>query len=191
MFISISAQSGEEFKIEERFKATANIPAPIIAYLTNELGGNQLAACQGSQPHDIFEAHIVSLNAATKAYLVKPARMCLCGTDDCPMWLFKVKSKTAKPIWHTDGANMLEIMDKKLNGLPKLKESGGAVAHGHESIYAWDRSSYTEIYSNVWVLDAEKNCRVGKETTQLMDGKMVQHNKKCVQDEENPALKTP
>jgi|GEM_PF-374392 len=189
LFVSIAV--AEEFKSVERFKAPANIPAPIIAYLTNALGGNQLAACQDARPLDLFEAQIVSLNASTKAYLVKPARMCLCGTDDCPMWLFKVKGKVTKPIWHTEGAGVVEVMEKKLNGLHKLKESGNAAAHGHEFMYAWDKSSYTEIYANVWVWDAEKNCRVGKETTQLMDGTMVQHTKKCLQDEEKPALKTP
>jgi hypothetical protein len=189
--MALCAQAAEEFKIEERFKTPANLPAPIVAYLTNALGGNQLAACQGARPHELFEAQIVRLNASTKAYLVKPARLCLCGTSECPMWLFKSSGKATKLIWHTPGASMVELMEKKLNGLAKLKESGGGAEQGHESMYGWDRSSYSEIYSNVWVWDAEKHCRLGEETTQLMDGKMVQHTKKCVLDEEPPTVKTP
>ncbi|MBF4988101.1 hypothetical protein [Methylophilus sp. 14] len=181
----------EEFNAKEAFRAPVPVPGPIIAYVSNELGGNQLAACHEIKALDLFEAQLVSLNASTKAYLVKPARMCLCGGDECPLWLFKAKSKVTKPIWHTNGASMVEVMDKKLNGYLKLKESGSAAANGHEAMYGWDRNSYTEIYANVWTWDAEKNCRVGKETTQLMDGTMVHHTKKCIQDGEKPALTTP
>ncbi|HCU85450.1 MAG TPA: hypothetical protein DGR15_09810 [Methylophilus sp.] len=126
----------EEFNAKETFRPPVSMPGPIVAYLSNEPCGNQLAACHEVKALDLFEAQLVNLNATTKAYLVKPTRMCLCG----------------EMIIHCDYL--------------KLKESGSAAEHGYEAMYGWDRNSYTEIYTNVRAWDAEKNCRVGKETTQ-------------------------
>lgn len=174
--------ASEEFRVEEHFKTPTKLSASIIAQLTKELGATKISACQEPQSKDLFEAQLVSLNKSTKAYLVKPAHMCLCSANHCPMWMFKIKGSTQKLIWSAPATGVLEILDKHLNGYKKLKEAGAAATHGGESIWAWDTNSYTEIYKNVWTMDADKKCRFGEETTQLVDGKMVEHTIKCIQD---------
>lgn len=93
-----------------------------------------------------------------------------------------MKGSTPKLIWSTPSTGEVEILDKHLNGYRKLKEAGALATQGAESIWAWDSSHYTEIYKNVWTMDADKKCRLGEETTHLMDGKMVEHTIKCIQD---------
>jgi len=182
LLIALCAQSAEEFGAEQRVKSPAKIPSSIIAQLSKKIATDGINGCQDTKPNDLFEAQLVGLSKSTKAYLVKPAHACLCSAHDCPMWLFKMNKTTAKLIWDTPATSLLEIMDKKLNGYSKLREVSALDGQGHETIWAWNTSSYTEIYHNVWVLDADKKCRLGEETTQLMDGKMVQHTKTCIQD---------
>lgn len=176
------SQADETFNAKERFKNPAKIPSHIIAYLTKEAGRDAITSCQEPKPQDIFEAEIISLNKATKAYLVKPAHTCLCNTSGCPVWMFQAKSTAAKLIWHIPATSAVEVLDKKLNGYRKLREAYTDEAHGRESTWSWDRINYTEIYQNAWHMDAEKKCRLGEETIQLVDGKMVNHTIKCPQD---------
>ncbi|MBF4990710.1 hypothetical protein [Methylophilus sp. QUAN] len=183
LLITICAQSAEEFSFAERVKHPAKIPSSMTAQLTKQHVANT-SACQEIKDDELYEAQLVSLSKSTKTYLVKPAHACLCSAHDCPMWLFKVNKTTAKLIWETPATSKLEIMDKKLNGYSKLKEVSAVAGQGHESIWAWNTSSYTEIYKNVWHMDAENKCRLGEETTELVDGRMVQHTISCPQNEE-------
>lgn len=182
LFLLPSAlMASEEYSIEKHFENPAKLPAHITAYLTKEVAPSRIASCQDVKPHEIFEAEVVQLNASSKAYLVKPAHMCVCTAHYCPMWLFSMKAKTAKPIWTHPATHTLEIMDKKLSGYRKLKEIGDEPTRGHDSIWSWDRDRYTEIDNTEWTLDTEKDCRFTKQTSQLMDGRMVQHSIKCAQ----------
>lgn len=180
--LCITAQADDTFSTKEQFKRPAKIPAPIIAHLTKEVGKSAIASCSETKPADVFEAEIVSLNKTTKAYLVKPAPTCLCSESTCPVWLFQMKGSTAKVIWNAPATSTVEVLDKKLNGYRKISEASSHAEHGSESTWSWDRNSYTEIYKNAWHMDAEKKCRLGEETIQLMDGKMVNHTIKCTQD---------
>lgn len=182
LFISIIAQADDSFSTKEQFKNPAKIPAPIIAQLTKEIGKSTIASCQTPKHADLFEAEIVSLNKTAKAYLVKPAHTCLCSESTCPVWLLQMKGSTAKLIWNAPATSKIEVLDKKLNGYRKISEASSHAEHGSESTWSWDRNSYTEIYKNAWHMDAEKKCRLGEETIQLMDGKMVNHTIKCTQD---------
>jgi hypothetical protein len=174
--------ASEQYSFEAHFKNPAKTPAPIIAYLTKKVSLEQGDQCRAVKPNDIFETEIISLNKSSKAYLVKPADMCFCSASQCPMWMFQMKGKTPKLIWTTPAASALEILDKHLNGYRKLKEMGSEPARGHDAIWSWDKDKYTEIDKTVWTLDTVKNCRFTEQTSQLMDGKMVQHSVKCFQD---------
>ncbi len=175
-------QADETFHVNEPFKNPAKLPSAITAQLTKELGKNALASCQSSKPADLFEAEIVSLNKATKAYLVKPAHSCLCENAACPVWLYPLKGKGVKPAWHIPATSTVEILDKHLNKYRKVNEAYSDASHGRESTWSWDRNSYTEIYKNTWKMDDEKKCRLGEETIQLMDGRMINHTIKCPQN---------
>jgi hypothetical protein len=179
LLVSFNAIAAEFFNAEERVKSPAKIPASIVSYLTKEGGTDKIAACREIKPNERFEAEIININKATKAYVVKPAHMCLCESGHCPMWMFKLKGSTAKLIWSAPEVKVVEVLDKKLNGYRELKAIVDTATRGSEFIWSWDRDSYSEIYKNVWTFDTEKNCRFGEETTQLMDGRMVQHNIKC------------
>jgi hypothetical protein len=178
---SLLSHADETFHVNEAFRNPAKLPSSIISQLTKELGKDALNTCQPSKPNDLFEAEIVSLNKATKAYLVKPAHSCLCENAACPVWLYPVKSKAVKPVWHIPATSTVEILDKHLNKYRKLNEAYSDAAHGRESTWSWDRNSYTEIYKNTWKMDDEKKCRLGEETIQLMDGRMINHTIKCPQ----------
>ncbi|HSI44890.1 MAG TPA: hypothetical protein VK950_01835 [Methylophilus sp.] len=180
--ISITAQADDTFSTKEQFKTPAKIPAPIIVHLTKEVGKSALASCSEHKPVELFEAELLSLNKTAKAYLVKPARTCLCSESRCPVWLYQMKGSAAKLIWNAPATSKVEVLDKKLNGYRKISEASSDEVHGSESTWSWDRNSYTEIYKNAWHMDAEKKCRLGEETIQLMDGKMVNHTIKCTQD---------
>lgn len=182
LLVASALMASEQYSVNERFKSPAKLPAPIIAYLTKEVGAERIASCQEAKPNDMFEAEIIHLNKSSKAYLVKPAHMCLCHAHDCPMWMFQMKGKAAKLIWNIPATSVVEVLDKKLNGYRKINEASSDATHGSESIWSWDRHSYTEIYKNAWTMDAEKKCRLGEETIQLVDGKMVNHTIKCPQD---------
>jgi hypothetical protein len=182
LLITLCAQSAEEFSFEQTFKRPAKIPASIVVQLSKQAATKDISTCQGVKQDDLFEAQLVSLGKSAKTYLVKPAHACLCGAHDCPMWLFKMNKAAAKLIWETPATSLLEVMDKKLNGYSKLREVSAFEGQGHETIWGWNTSSYTDIYNHVWVMDADKRCRLGEETTQLVDGKMVQHTKTCLQD---------
>lgn len=182
LLTSSTLMAAEQFRIEDHFKNPAKIPAPVTAYLTKELGAVKMAACKEIKPNELFEAEIVSLNKSAKAYVVKPADMCLCTDHHCPVWMFSTKGKPTKPIWSHSATQTLEILDKKLNGYQKLKETSAEATRGHESIWSWDRNNYMEIDKTVWTFDTEKNCRFTEETSQLMDGRMVNHSIKCFQD---------
>lgn len=181
-FTSRILMADEAFHAEETFKTPAKIPLAITSQLFKSLGKNAISACQHNKKNHLFEAQLVSLNQATHAYLVKPADMCLCNDNHCPMWMFKMKGSAAKRIWSIPATATLEILDKHLNGYKRVKEMSALNTHGGESIWAWDSGQYTEIYKNVWTLDADQKCRLGEETTQLMDGKMVEHTIQCTQD---------
>jgi hypothetical protein len=163
--VTVCAYSAEQYHIEERFKQAVKIPPAIIAYLTNGNSADAIADCEESNPHDIFEAKIIELNKSTKAYLVKPKQMCVCGAYYCPMWIFKVKGKTSKLIWSIDGTTFLEVLNEKAGGYKQLKVIGGGAAHGYESLWSWNKDRYSEIYNNFWVWDSEKECRLGEATT--------------------------
>ena len=180
---SLVAHADETFQVKEPFKNPAKLPSPIVTQLTKEVGKDALASCQSSKPNDLFEAEIINLNKATKAYLVKPAHSCLCENDFCPVWLYPVKSKVVKPVWHIPATSKVEVLDKHLNKYRKLNEASADAIHGSESTWSWDRNNYSEIYKNTWKMDDEKKCRLGEETIQLMDGKMVNHTIKCTQNQ--------
>ncbi|MGP1716586.1 MAG: hypothetical protein ACTS9Y_05345 [Methylophilus sp.] len=182
LLFATTALADDTFSTKEQFKTPAKIPAPVIAQLTKEVGKSALASCSEPKPADIFEAEIVSLNKTTKAYLVKPARTCLCTEGFCPVWLFQMKGSAAKLIWHASATQKVDVLEKKLNGYRKINEASSDAVHGSESTWSWDRNSYTEIYKNAWHMDADKKCRLGEETIQLVDGKMVNHTIKCPQD---------
>jgi hypothetical protein len=182
LFASSTLMASETFHAHERFKNPSKIPSSVITQLTKEIGKDSIGACQEPKASNLFEAELVSINKSSKAYLVKPAHTCLCSSNHCPMWMFKMKGSTPKLIWSTPSTGEVEILDKHLNGYRKLKEAGALATQGAESIWAWDSSHYTEIYKNVWTMDADKKCRLGEETTHLMDGKMVEHTIKCIQD---------
>jgi hypothetical protein len=182
MFGSGMTQADDTFDTKERFRNPAKIPTHILHYLNKQSNREAIASCQEAKPHELFEAELISLNQSTKAYLVKPARSCLCTAVTCPVWLLQAKGSTAKLLWHMPATSVVEVLDKKLNGYRKIKEAYTDEAHGSESIWSWDRINYTEIYKNSWKMDAEKKCRLGEETIQLVDGKMVNHTIKCPQD---------
>ena len=182
LFNAMLAQADETFSTKEQFKNPAKIPAAIISHLTKEVGKSALASCSEHKPAELFEAELLSLNKSAKAYLVKPARTCLCSESTCPVWLYQMKGSAAKLIWNMPATSKVEVLDKKLNGYRKISEASSEATHGSESTWSWDRNSYTEIYKNEWHMDAEKKCRLGEETIQLMDGKMVNHTIKCTQD---------
>jgi hypothetical protein len=182
LFNAMLAQADETFSTKEQFKNPAKIPASIISHLTKEVGKSALASCSEHKPAELFEAELLSLNKSAKAYLVKPARTCLCSESTCPVWLYQMKGSVAKLIWNMPATSKVEVLDKKLNGYRKISEASSEATHGSESTWSWDRNSYTEIYKNEWHMDAENKCRLGEETIQLMDGKMVNHTIKCTQD---------
>lgn len=173
--------ASEEYSVEKRFNNPVKLPAHIVSYLTKEVQPGRISSCEEAKNNEMFEAEVVHLNASAKAYLVKPAHMCVCTTHYCPMWMFSMKSKTAKPIWTHPATHTLEILDKKLSGYRKLKEMGEEPTRGHDSVWSWERDRYTEIDNTEWTLDTEKECRLTKQTSQMMDGTMVQHFIKCAQ----------
>ena len=180
--LSNPAQADDTFSTKEQFKNPAKIPASVISHLTKEVGKTALASCSEHKPAELFEAELLSLNKTAKAYLVKPARTCLCSESTCPVWLYQIKGSAAKLIWNMPATSKVELLDKKLNGYRKINEASSEATHGSESTWSWDRNSYTEIYKNEWHMDADKKCRLGEETIQLVDGKMVNHTIKCTQD---------
>lgn len=172
----------ETFHANEPFKTPIKIPLSITSQLMTELGKTAISACQDIKPHRLFEAQFVNLNKSAKAYLIKPADLCLCSDNHCPIWMYKMKGNTPKRIWSIPATATIEMIDKHLNGYKRIKEISTLDTHGGESIWAWDSTHYSEIYKNIWTLDAEKKCRLGEETTQLMDGKMVEHTIHCTQN---------
>ena len=175
-------QADEAFSSAESFKNPVKMSASVTTYLVNELGSKKMSACQASKPSDIFEAQEIELNKSVKALLVKPAHMCLCEDNNCPMWVFKTKGNITKPVWSSAATKNLEVLDKKLNGYRKLKEASTDETHGRESTWSWNRDNYVEIHKHVWIWDTEKHCRSGEETTQMMDGQMIEKTKQCGQN---------
>ncbi|SDK30537.1 hypothetical protein SAMN05192566_0805 [Methylophilus rhizosphaerae] len=182
LLTSIASLADEVFNSEESFKSPVSVPAPIVAHLTKALGSEKTSTCQVSRPHDMFEAQLIDLNKSTKAFLVKPARMCLCEANNCPMWVFKAKGSPSKPLWSSPSTKTFTLLDKTLNGYKKLREVSADATNDRESIWSWNKDSYVEIYKHVWIWDTEKRCRSGEETTQLMDGQMVERTRQCTQE---------
>ena len=182
LLISVASHADETFTSEDHFQKSASMPASTMAYLTRTITADKASACQAVKPQELFETHTVSLNDSTKALLVKPAHMCLCESNNCPMWIFRAKGNVSKPLWSSSATKTLEILDKKLNGYRKLKEASADETHGRESIWSWNKDGYVEIYKHIWIWDTEKICRLGEETTQLMDGQMIERTKKCPQN---------
>lgn len=180
LLLTLPAQADDTFRSVERFEQPANLPFTILSAVTKHAGAEKMAYCKDLQPNTLFEASIVHLNKTARAFLVKPTHICLCQGGACPMWIYQAKGDTAKLIWNTHAASTLEVQDKTLNKYRKLKAFSASPTAGHETVWSWDKDSYTEIYKYVWTWNAEQNCRIGEETTQLMDGKMVQFTKKCL-----------
>lgn len=179
LMMALTARGADTFTADTRLPAPTKLPSHLLTYLSQEVGAQAQTHCPVPRATDLFEGQLVSLSRSAKAYLVKPTHACLCGPDGCPMWMFRHKGSATKPLWQTHGATQLELMDQRSNGYRKLKEVGGAASHGHENVYIWDSSHYSEIYAHVWTWDAEKRCRLGVETEQLMDGKMTNHTQRC------------
>lgn len=171
--------ASEQYSINQPFDHPAKTPLPVLQKVEQWLQANKIGRYDAAALQQATEAVLVNLGPA-KAYLVKPATQEMCAENHCPMWLVQMKGKQAKLIWSSPAVSAVEILDKKLNKYRELKEVSAYPAHGSEQIWAWDARNYFEIYKNVWTWNAERTCRLTEETTQLMDGKMVQNNKQCL-----------
>lgn len=184
LLAAFSLHSGaEEFNLETPFKTPVQVPAIILRHMVSELTAAERDACMAVAQSALFEAQTVHLNSVAKAYLLKPAHRCLCVQQSCPVWLYSATGKTSRRLWHVAATEHVDLLDKKLSGYRELKEYSNHASHGHESIWSWNKHHYEEIYRNDWVWNEQLQCRLGKETTQLMDGHMEQQTKQCIQKE--------
>lgn len=179
LLFSTALMAYEDFSIEESFKNPVRIPASIISYLKSEVG-DDTSFCEDVKHEDLFESQIVSLNKSTKAYLVKPSHMCLCGAYYCPMWMF-LKGKKADLLWSSPATGMMAILNTKSNGYAQIKDYGGAATHGFKSISSWIGKSYKEVYRQDYMVEGSKGC-VDVETFRLKGGKLVSVSKACLED---------
>lgn len=179
ILVSTALMASEDFSIEERFTKPVKIPASINFHLTKVMD-KDITYCQDEKHSDMFEAQIVSLSKWTKAYLVKPAVMCLCGVYYCPMWMFQVKGKAATLIWSTSATGVMAILNTKSNGYPQIKDYGGA-GHGHKSIWSWDGKKYRESLRQLYSANSGKGC-ADVETFRLKEGKLVSVSNECLED---------
>lgn len=178
LLVSSTLMAVEEYSVEENFNNPIKLPALINSYVTKKLS-KDIVYCQDEKHTELFEAKVVSLNKSSKAYLVKPAQMCLCGVYYCPMWMFQPKGTEANLIWSTGGTSALEILPKKTNGYRQLKAYGGTAMHGYESVLVWKANKYREIYRKEYTVD---NDRLSKctETYHLKGKMLVSVSNKCL-----------
>lgn len=180
LLVSSTLMAFEDFSIEESFTKPVKIPDPITSHLNKKMK-KDINYCQESKHNDMFEAQTVSLNKSTKAYLIKPAVMCLCGVYYCPMWMFQVKGKAANLIWSTPATGVMAILNTKSNGFLQIKDYGGSAGHGHTSIWSWDGKKYRESFRQLYSSNSGKGC-ADVETFRLKEGKLVSVSNECLED---------
>ena len=180
LLLPLIAEASDEFGAEEAIKNPDKLPSSVISYLSKNLD-EEIKYCEIKSMDDAFEAKSVKINADSQAIVVKPKNWCLCGAYYCPMWLFQINGSTANRIWFAEGTGGFELLDQEANGYRQIKESGATAGHGHESIWTWDGEKYRETYSQVWVMDGEKNCRE-TETYRLKNGKLKKVSTSCLKD---------
>lgn len=180
LLVSFETNASEDFSIEERFTKPVKIPASITSHLNKEIS-EDMAFCEDLKPEDMLEAQIVSLNKSSKAYLVKPATMCLCGVYYCPMWMFQIKGKKTSLIWSAPATGVMAILNTKANGYPQIKDYGGAASHGYKSIWTWSGKKYKETYRQNYSTDGFKGC-FDVETFRLKGEKLVRVSNECLED---------
>lgn len=186
MLLTLSSLTiaGDYVSADQAIKQPAVIPAPVQAYLAKEIASG-FAECK-AQAADIrlaFEAKTVDLNSSVQALVVKPRSRCFCSSDACPMWVFAAAPaadpKVAKLIFESPMAGLLSFSDRKTRGYPDIKVSGGLLSHGYEVRYVWDGAEYQEIYNQVWVWNAERECNEA-EIEELKDGKWIKTSNECL-----------
>lgn len=176
--------AGDYISADQAINQPTVIPAPVLSYLAQEIqSGFPECKAHAANISRAFEAKTLDLNSSVQALVVKPRSRCFCTSDGCPMWVFAVAPTpdpaVAKLIFESPMAGLLTFSDRKTRGYPDIKVSGGLLSHGYEVRYVWDGAEYQEIYNQVWVWNAERECNEA-EIEALKDGKWIKTSNVCL-----------
>ena len=145
------AAAQQSFGAEQPLKNRTTIPTSVLSDLRKEIDLKS-AGCTHSKLGEALEAANVNLGSQNKTILLKPApgAWCLCGAYLCPAWIYELTSSGSKQIWRADGMSIVNILEKKNDGVRQIQSVGGSAGHGFEALWKWDGEKYKSAGDKYW-----------------------------------------